>query len=187
MMLSIAIMHAPWSGRKIDQLIEQLPTASIVEAEEGRGVRHTAERAWRARPPGATHHLVVQDDAILCKNFLKHASAALLARPYVPISFFTSVKTEKPLRAWFTSPAHLSGLAVSLPVQFIDPWLRWWPEETLHDDGAMWRWLYEQGIEISLTNPSLVQHAELPSLLNHSHRSAPNFDPDPGDINWQVP
>ena len=65
-MLSITVMHAPWSRAcgAAAALVADLGGAYVVEAVRGAGVWDTARRAWLAHGALATHHLVVQDDAV---------------------------------------------------------------------------------------------------------------------------
>jgi len=51
----------------------------------------TAAAAWSAADPGATHHLVLQDDAVVCRDLVAGLEAALDATPAVaghPVSIY---------------------------------------------------------------------------------------------------
>jgi hypothetical protein len=49
----------------------------------------TARLAWAAADPAATHHLVLQDDAVLCPDFADRLAAAVAARPGDALCLFT--------------------------------------------------------------------------------------------------
>ncbi|WP_305783562.1 hypothetical protein [Symbioplanes lichenis] len=48
----------------------------------------TAARAWNSIAPGATHHLVLQDDVLPCANFAAMLTTAVRARPSACFSLF---------------------------------------------------------------------------------------------------
>jgi hypothetical protein len=100
MKISVSVMHAPWRSDRVDSLrciLEQIPQATVVSDDKRDGTLTVAgrtgpwpiaSRAWHARDLQATHHIVLEDDAELCNDFLEHASNAVTAQPDAAISLF---------------------------------------------------------------------------------------------------
>ena len=86
----------------------------------------TARVAWRPWHPGATHHLVLQDDVALHPDFDQHVSSAIAARPESVLSFFSEWGsfTSHALRIaayggfpWVRQPdTYLGTQAIAMPV-----------------------------------------------------------------------
>src|SRR5581483_4321990 len=77
----------------------------------------TARAAWRAVRPGATHHLVVQDDMLLVDGFAKHVRAAAEAMPHELLCFFSE---------WGSRTSHavrLAALAGASWTPVLDPYV----------------------------------------------------------------
>ncbi|MGK5639881.1 hypothetical protein ACSNOK_16435, partial [Streptomyces sp. URMC 126] len=92
--LSAAIMAHPSREAAARRLSEAHPelAARVVTDPDPQGppsALRTARRAWRAVAPGATHHLVLQDDALLSPGFAATAAALAAARPEHSVSLFT--------------------------------------------------------------------------------------------------
>lgn len=154
-MISVAIMHTPGERSiNVERMISVLPDPFIVK-EEGRGAWDTAQRAWRSHDVLATHHIVLQDDAMLCKDFYRLACMVIQLRPFVPVSFFP-----------------IGAVAISLPVPMIEHWLQWCElydaQLPRHDDVRLNKWVKSQGLRFTYSKPSLVQHGAFPSLLDHT-------------------
>lgn len=105
--LSLAIMHLPADANRRAMVIDMQRRMGgqaglgrdtvyweITEDRHREGVWPTARRAWMAcaRGAGQTHHLVMQDDAIPCRDFLSGAKAALDAVPDKVVTFFANRK-----------------------------------------------------------------------------------------------
>jgi hypothetical protein len=150
--------------------------------QERRGCWWNAERAWRSGVAGrARWHLVLQDDVLLCRDFLAGALAALDAVERRvgarPVTFYLNRRVAELARqrglSWASSRSFLNAQALALPRSWIQPWLRWcaahvpaaWP----HDDCRLSIWLQLQRIPVLATCPSLVDHAVwVRSALGHS-------------------
>ncbi|RPF29968.1 hypothetical protein EDD96_6518 [Streptomyces sp. Ag109_G2-6] len=50
----------------------------------------TAREAWSRIHPGATHHLVLQDDVELCRDFLRRVETAVREHPDTPLAFYAN-------------------------------------------------------------------------------------------------
>jgi len=93
----------------------------FVAADSGdSGSWHTARIAWGNIPEDSTHHLVLQDDLVLCQDFVLGVIRALRHKPAAVVSFFAGQfsaidKSKEQKRAWTTIPGYLSGQAIAMP------------------------------------------------------------------------
>jgi len=153
----------------------------VVEDWERRGPWWTARRAWMAGlRGGATHHLVLQDDVIPCRDFLEGAKAALAAVPDQPVSFYANREVVTRIRArndsaWAVIPDACWGQGLCLPVDQIGHFLRWSDEhiepDYPHDDDRFVLYFLSLGRFVWYTMPSLLDHAGAGrSLMGHAGR-----------------
>lgn len=180
MTITVSIIHAARVASRaanVRRLIAAIPRAVIVEdldsgelrIGERRGCWPVARRAWVAAISSSTsHHLVLEDDALLCDRFAELAAEAFARRPDAAISFFRGDRG--------------CSVATALPVAAIDRWVRW------ADVGAIWVPHHDillrsgcraLGIPYLHTEPSLVEHGDFGSLLGHGHVRALRFEPSP--------
>lgn len=178
--LSIAIMAVPW---KPERKAHAEALAAELDAEIVWDRKHnewdTGNRALAAFDRSATHHIVIQDDAIVVPNFRRHATAALEALPHSDkalVSFYlgTGVPTkaqpsilaaiqllEEHKLSW-VGGAPTAGVALALPTEDI-PRLRRFansPNVTNPYDERIWRWYSIRQRPVMATWPSLVDHAD---------------------------
>ncbi|MCX2926057.1 hypothetical protein [Streptomyces sp. NEAU-W12] len=148
-----------------------------------RGSLRAARLAWAAAGPEATHHLVLQDDVRLTKDFLTAAQSLIATRPDGVTSLFVE------WGAWTASVARIAALtgagwaevvdnyvptqAVIMPVriakdvsEYFDVALR--GDEP--DDVALRDYLRSAGLTPYVSVPNLVEHRDVSSLTgNHRH------------------
>jgi hypothetical protein len=74
--LSISIMAHPKRKDFIPYLQEKLGKCPV-SFDEGFGLWENAKHAWKMYDPKADYHLVIQDDAIICDNFMERASETI--------------------------------------------------------------------------------------------------------------
>lgn len=185
--LSLAIAHAPTYERQRylseilhrlnpDEMRTHLTRFDVVSRPRLTGraaVWPTAQAAW-AMAGGATHHLVLQDDALPCVGFLDGVHHLLALRPHHIISLWNARrKLVDDLRAagvmWWVAPANTTGVAVVMPAALAREFLAW--EAAVVDPAlpaddvrlaAFAKW---SGQPIWHTTPSLVHHAGYQSSL----------------------
>jgi hypothetical protein len=151
----------------------------------------THRRAWSKWPATSTHHLVLQDDALPCRNLIPGLEQWVL--PYIgdrPISLYfgNALSHPKILRAtrqandnnasWIVSSGVWWGVAVLLPVSLIQPMLEFCsPRRELYDR-RLTIWCENRELLVYYPWPSLVEHRDEPSLVNPGRRpgrTAVNF------------
>lgn len=180
-MLSVAIMGHPSRRRFIEGLSEELPEAEVVlDRRDDRW--ETGRRALLAFDPDADFHLVVQDDAILCRDLPAGALAAAEAAGERPVALYTGrarprrhtvARAVRRARAsgspWLAMEGPLWGVAIVLPTVHIPELVQWCDANPVPNYDRRIASFYERtGIECWYTLPSLVDHrpvAENPSLI----------------------
>lgn len=200
--LSVAIMHCDWVDERrafvfdiVRSLARQGIKASVVK-DTNRRLWDTARRAWLAVDRGATHHLVLQDDVLLCERFVERCTAAIDAAPGNPMAFFTFnrgavAKARAQNSSWYADDSPGSGLATCLPASLVYDFLRWEKAHVAwqfkHDDGRLRMWGMATGRKFLVSTASLVQHLGEKSVQGNRppiDRSAPWFLMGNEPIDW---
>lgn len=191
--LSVVIMAHPNRKDWVPDLQNRLNGAEVIWDEKN-SRWDTGRRALLAHDPDATHHLVVQDDAVLSKNFLNSCRALIKHSDDFPVALYMGASSPGYRRRahtaqvrgnpWFLAAGPRWGVAVIIPVSHIPDLVEWCDAENSTEayDGKMTRY-YEQKLKSSClyTMPSLVDHREVdenPSLIEgrHANRTAYIFD-----------
>ena len=162
------------------QHLANLLDASVSLDDGTLGENANGDRAWSMFNPADAWHIVLQDDAVPIDNFRTHAAAALAVAPPTAVSFY--VGTGRPLQglvgkaiaaadasrhAWLSFHGMLWGVGVAMPTADIPAFLEYAAGSRLPYDeriGEFWRL---RGVHVRYTWPSLVDHADGPTLLHH--------------------
>lgn len=170
--VSISIMAHERRKQFIPYIFDRLGGKCPVAWDRRNNRWDTGRRAWELHDPGATHHLVLQDDVILSKDLPAAVQKVATARPAGPVSLFARNKT-----AWNELIKHCArhrqtvrwlvlnfinwGPALLLPVRDIAPMLAWVEENHCqmpnYDVRIGWYYLH-RGLPCYYTMPSLVDH-----------------------------
>ena len=188
--LSVSIMHAAFDGERRAMLIGLLRALggrelldretigwSVTKDGSRDGVWPTARRAWldSLRYP-STHHMVIQDDIAVCKDFIRAVKEALEMQPKQPVSFFDLSRAIADAAAkdvsWATRKSLSMAQAVVIPTQMIRSAVTWIDANVKPtaegDDERFSAYFLTHGIEIWYSVPSLVEHVDNGrSLLGH--------------------
>jgi len=91
-LIQCVVQHDPRRAALLPPLLAQLPGAQAVADPGASEPRRSPWRCYRAclqaLEPGASHLLVVQDDAILCRDFAQAIPLLAAARPDDPLCLF---------------------------------------------------------------------------------------------------
>lgn len=161
----------------IDDLFWQLIDCPInflaYEIDNGSlGVWENAKRAWLhpAVKPGADYRVVIQDDAILCDKFGVKAEQFLSDHDGQICSFYfgdeeTRTKYIRP--DYFDAPLY-HAVALAIPTKMIPAMVAYCDgrKEIDGDDMKMKRWLISLNRTCRYSNPSLVQHRDIESIID---------------------
>lgn len=175
--LSIAIMTHPDRKDQLQNLVDQIGDQveyTIHEDTEGLGIWGNAMRAWRAYTPEATHHMVLQDDAVLSQNFFSIARK-LISRvnPGDTVSFCDKLQSEMNLAQregfhWVVTTKVRHGQCLVQPVPQIEDFIHfaeWFVRPDYdHDDGRLEIFLKRHRRAIWHSVPSLVEHDDRGSV-----------------------
>lgn len=180
---SVAIMAHPARVADVAALRGQLDRPARIVWDRF-GDRHdTGRRAMAAYDPTATHHLVVQDDAVVARDLLAGVERALdhvpadavlclyvgRVRPYAGV-IREVVEEAGNDASWIVMDECNWGVGIVMPTALIDECLAWYD-----DDGAkitnydlrISEWCRATGRDVFYPWPSLVDHQDRPSLCGH--------------------
>lgn len=179
--LSVAIMAHPDRKKQVDHVQSAIGRVPVVW-DEKQDRWDTGRRSMLAFDPGCTHHLVIQDDTLPCRDLIPGLEHALMyCPPDVPVCLYigrrrpeyNSVSSvcavaERIGASWVTMHTLNWGPGVVVPtdaikemIQFCDP-LR---EIKNYDRRLSRYWELSVHSRVWYTWPSLVDHADGPSLV----------------------
>lgn len=131
--------------------------------------------------PDCTHVLVIQDDAVVCKNFAGAVDAISFTHKDAPVCLFLggfpqglASRFKKALRLGqsyipLTRGPIMPLVAVLWPKAVAEGFLQWTdenPKKLGHpnpaaDDGVAGRWAFATGVPVFISVPSLVEHPDM--------------------------
>lgn len=174
--LSAAIMAHRARERHMPYLLSKLGEETPIVWDEKSDRWDTGRRSMLAYNPEATHHVVVQDDALVCEDFIAGATKALAAVPSdYPVAFYTGrVRPSRELvqrlvnkaknahSTWIEWDGPMWGVAVAIPTHQIQPMIEWCDRPAQHNilnyDLRMARYFMSRRIPCWYSYPSLVSH-----------------------------
>ncbi|WP_327000922.1 hypothetical protein OHA72_38130 [Dactylosporangium sp. NBC_01737] len=182
--LSAAVMAHPRRTAAVARLREQVPGLTVAMDPRPDGpptsVRSAAV-AWASADPGATHHLVLEDDALPCADLLDGCAALIRGFPSAAVSLFVN---DSARTAALTRMAVWSGrdaaqvIDIYVPTQgLILPagaasglaaFLRAHDDLTEAGDIAVLRYLHGAGVPVVVAVPNLVDHDDLTSIMGNT-------------------
>lgn len=186
--LSAVVMTHPAridEARRLRELHPDLELHLVCDpSPERKGYNLDAARAaWSAVADGATHHLVIEDDVLLCQGFLDRLMALIAVQPLAAISLFAEWAS---LTASLARMAAMHGTAFAEVVDLHMPHLGLvLPAGVARGfnafaataigpkacDIVMLRYLRRTGVHRYVSIPSLIEHRQLPSIVDpHNDR-----------------
>jgi hypothetical protein len=171
--LSIAIQHTPehanrqrWLRAMVRQLKQEDPEVKLTIAEDkgGEGCWTTHQRALLAAG-SCSHHLVLQDDIGLCRDFIASVKRVIHARPDDLVALYANsgaVFRARARRESWIEKAGICGPAMIWPKEYISEFLDW--QERHIDQRFVWdtvrvsMWLIKTSKRAFATVPSLAEH-----------------------------
>lgn len=200
--VSAAVMAHPKRASLASGVSEALNGAPVVF--DSKGDRwDTGRRAFEACDPAASHAVVIQDDAIVCRDMLEGLIKALEHVPDNPVGLYLG--TVRPASAfmgaavayaeaagssWVVGEGPWWGVGMAIPSHFVGPMLDWCDAQRHIQayDRRIASYFAHIGVAAWYTLPSLVDHRDEPSLVrrNAPGRRARRFigDRSPLDIDW---
>jgi hypothetical protein len=159
-----------YSDQLSDQISEATGICSTVIDTQTQGAWTIASQAWQLVSPQSNYGLVIQDDAILCDDFTTKAESFLKEHNGQICSFYFGDDPDK--QHWikpdyFDAPL-FHAVALAIPTKLIPDMIQYCDtrNEIEGDDMKIKRWLISQNRTCRYSNPSLVQHRDIPSIIN---------------------
>jgi len=184
--VSASIMAHPDRTEFVEELVgsldREVPVAWDNEGPpSGKGDRvwRTARSAWQMYDPEADFHVLIQDDALVCRDYLAGLEVALEHVPdYALVSTYFGRGRNVPARwatmadkadndgaSWVRSFTLMWGVSLAVPTRFIPEMIKWCDRQArMPDDMRVGKWFQRQKIDTWYTWPSLVDHRPAPSL-----------------------
>jgi FkbM family methyltransferase len=180
--LSLAMMAHPGRKASVERILAALDRDCTVVWDEKEDRWDTGRRAWLTFDPEATHHAVIQDDVLVCRDLCASIERALAYVPAgAPLSGYVgrvrpqtqevlrAVAEARALAASFITMRSLNwGPLVVVPTALIPEMIKHCG--TLRNvpnyDRRLSRFLeLKRGLRVWYTWPSLVDHADGPSMV----------------------
>lgn len=179
MSLSAAVVAHPVRAHEATRLTNLLGAELFMDSHRlGEWPNHRRALAWAA-DQDATHTLIVEDDAVVPSDLIALCQQAITHRPDDLLGLY--VGRLKPLRiavanavaaaeatqaSWITHDWLLWGVAVIVPTATIPVLLEVCDQASTPYDTRLGRaWARTQGRPIQFPWPSLVDHADTPSVI----------------------
>lgn len=175
MKISISVMAHPSREKYFNYLKEKLGDVPF-SIDGGWGIWENCKRAWLMFDPNADYHLVIQDDAIIGKNFFKNIRKEIENHSDHAFSFYFGNRkrfediAKKAEKNGGISMGWVSwGVAICVPTNQIKKMLEYCdklPERyKKHDDTMIAKYLESIKMPVWYPMPSLVDHRLEKSLV----------------------
>lgn len=157
---------------------------AVITVDDGTlGAERNHIRAWeRTAEVDAEWALTLEDDAIPVPGFLEQTERALTAAPEAVVSFYLGM--AKPRRwqeripsaiaradiedaHWLTAPHAIHAVAIAIHAELRRDWLDFAHDSKLPIDERVSAWCVARGHRVAYAHPSLVEHADGPTLIQH--------------------
>lgn len=179
MSLAIAVVGHTQRTQQAARLAQQLAPAALFldDGTLGEWANHERALLWGTTAP-ASHLLVIQDDAVPVDGFLTLANLAAAERPDDLIGLY--VGKQRPRAAavtqavaqanrdgasWLTSSSLWWGVATIFPVELLAELLWYCQTSDKPYDRRIGTWAKQTGRPVLYTWPSLVDHADQPTVI----------------------
>lgn len=185
--VSVAVMAHPARAEWAETLAAKLD-CPIVWDQIG-SAWDTGRRALLTADPAASHHVVIQDDAIVCEDLAAALEQAVVHAGQRPIGLYLGSRphhrrvalstkaADKRGRSWIAiTGATIAGVASAHPIAMIERLADYDHRGSQSWDSRYSAFYRELGITPWFTWPSLADHRPGRSLLNHPRdRTAVRF------------
>jgi len=188
--VSFSIMAHPDRAEHVHRILAAMGDVEVPIASDNEGspsgnadrVWRNARAAWLMHEPDADWHVLLQDDAVLCRDFaagmneaLRHVQGPAVVSPYlgngrtVPTRWETLAATADARGAtWIRTSKLMWGVSIAIPTLLISDMIKHADTRAgVPDDMRVAGWAEKNGIDVWYTWPSLVDHRQVPSLTKH--------------------
>lgn len=205
-MISTVVMAHPTRKRLVQKLVAHFPAPVVWD--ERNDVWDTGRRALLAFNPEASHHLIVQDDAVVPRGLIGACEKIIQnVPPKAPVSLYMGKARIQPERfsmmpvvtagrqrnaTFAVFPGPWWGVGIILPTADIEAAVAYGdenPKRQANYDIRIAQFYDSQGIDCYYTLPSIVDHRPGPSLIGRrgSQRHALwHLDRPLSEIDWSA-
>lgn len=206
--LSVTVMADRRRAGMVEELVERLGIETdqvIWDRDNNRW--NTGRRAWQAHDPGADYGLVIQDDALVCRDLilglekaLTHVPAKAIVSPFMGLRRPMAAKLDRATAvadgmnaSWVVLGPLNWGVAIIAPVRTIPDMIKWCDRQTYPNYDKRVGQFYRRVMAWPTwhTWPNLVDHQEVPSLIGHGPgRTSRGFigaEASALDVDWGGP
>lgn len=214
MKLSVSIMGHPDRGQEVANLLTDLDALETPISLDQEGapsgdhdrVWRNARAAWLLHDPAADWHVLLQDDAVVCPDFLAGLAAALdvvpqtnaIVSPYLgqgrnvsPRWSRLGKQADAAGAAWVVAQKLMWGVCIAIPTAYIGEMIAFADRRPgVPDDMRVAGWVTRTCREVWYPWPSLVDHREVPSLTKHAaheRRALRHHSGSAMEIDWSGP
>lgn len=181
--LSVAMMAHPKRRAQVDEILARLDRGDVqVVWDECQSRWDTGKRAMLAHDPTCTHHAVIQDDVLVCRDLFAGMLKALESvpagapvcgyvgrvRPYAEIVTYAAARARLTGASWLTMHTLNWGPLIIVPTAEIPDMIAHCDplKDIPNYDRRLSRFFeLERHVKIWYTWPSVVDHADGPSLV----------------------
>jgi hypothetical protein len=181
-MLSAAVMAHPDRAGIVDELLSELDRPVKVVWDEINDRHDTGIRAMEAFDPSCSHHLVIQDDALVPRDLLAGIERALRYIPQdEPMCLYTGkvkpfgsairravAEAEGQSASWLTMQGIYWGPGIVVPTAHIpdlSEWYRGPGSKVVNYDRRVSTWYALRDATVWYPWPCLVDHRDVESLV----------------------
>jgi hypothetical protein len=143
------------------------------------GIWNNCKASWLLHDPKAEYHIVIQDDAIICDNFIDRASE-IIKRKEKDGDFIFSFYAGQMMGAKITAARNrkkdcvISGMifnevALCMKTKHISDMIKWCDERRAETDQDIWRWAHLRRVKILYPLPSLIDHRSGDSIFREKY------------------
>jgi hypothetical protein len=144
-----------------------------------KGIWKNCSDAWRLYDPKAEYHIVIQDDAIIGKDFFSKVMD-IITKKEKDGDFIFSFYADQMMGAKVTAARNrkrdcvISGMifnevALCMKTKHISDMIKWCDERGSETDQDIWKWAHLRRIKILYPIPSLIDHRPGESIFRERY------------------
>jgi len=153
-----------------ERLANQFDDIKLCIDYQNQGAWAIAKQAWDMADKDSDYTIVIQDDALLCHNFQEKAEQFIEQHKGHVISFYygDNPQAHKEIKPDYFDTILNHAVCLAIPTAEIPGMIQYcdFQPECTGDDMKIRRWLITNGRTCRYSNPSLVQHRDIPSIVD---------------------